>query len=66
MEKLKLMKPAIEFRSEFLSMAEEFQATGEDRYPGILDLLRNDFPAYIRRLEDGDRGVGLKAGLSGD
>ena len=61
-EGMTLIKPSIVFESEFLSMAEEFQAAGEERYQRRLALIRNDFPTYIRSLEDAYRGIGLKPG----
>jgi predicted acetyltransferase len=53
-----LVGPAEELKAEFLEMAREFSSAGEDRYQDALD----DFPAYIRRLLDGARGVGLAPG----
>ena len=55
-----LIQPSIAFESEFRSMAEEFRAAGEERSQH--DLIRNDFPAYIRRLDEAARGIGLKPG----
>jgi predicted acetyltransferase len=56
------MKPSIAFESEFLSMTEEFQAAGYERSQRDFDLIRNDFPAYIRRLDEASRDIGLKPG----
>ena len=40
-------------------MSEEFQAAGEESDHRDLDLIRNHFPAYIRRLDEAARGIGL-------
>ena len=53
-----LIEPAEELRAEFLEMAQEYSAAGEDRYQDAL----NDFHAYVRGLSDGARGTGLPAG----
>ena len=61
-DEITLMKPSIAFESEFLSMTEEFQAAGYERSQRDFDLIRNDFPAYIRRLDEASRDIGLKPG----
>lgn len=53
-----LIEPAEELRAEFLAMAREYSAAGENRYQAASD----NFPAYIRSLLDGARGVGLAPG----
>ncbi len=53
-----LIEPTEELRAEFLEMAQEYSAAGEDRYQDAL----HDFPAYIRSILDGARGIGLPAG----
>ena len=57
-----LIQPSIACESEFQSMVEEFRAAGEERSQQDLDLIQNDFPAYVRRLDDAARGIGLKPG----
>lgn len=44
-----------ELRSEFLSMAEEWRAAGDDRYAEAL----RDFDSHLRTLRDAARGIGL-------
>ena len=61
-DEITLMNPSIAFESEFLSMTEEFQAAGYERSQRDFDLIRNDFPAYIRRLDEASRDIGLKPG----
>lgn len=47
-----------ELRAEFLAMAEEHLAVGEERYKAAL----GDFSAYLGRLADALRGVNLPDG----
>jgi predicted acetyltransferase len=53
-----LIEPTEELRPEFLAMAEEYSLAGDPRYQPALE----DFPAYLRHLSDGARGVGLSPG----
>jgi predicted acetyltransferase len=61
-ERLELVDPAVEFRGAMLSLMEEFTAAGEDRYKHVLGWARDNFAAYVRRLEDMARGMGLPPG----
>ena len=56
---LALIKPVIKFKSEFLSMLEEYRAVAEDPYRDILKAAWTDFHMYIRQLEDFSKGRGL-------
>ena len=47
-----------ELRAEFLAMAGEYLAVGEDRYKAA----QGDFSAYLRRLSDALRGINLPPG----
>ncbi len=47
-----------ELRPEFLALAEDYLAAGEDRYRSALD----NFHAYLRSLREGERGIELPAG----
>ena len=53
-----LIEPAAELWPEFLAMAEEYSLAGDPRYQPALE----DFPAYLRSLLDGARGIGLLPG----
>ena len=53
-----LIAPTEGLRAEFLEMAQDYSSGGEDRYQDAL----NDFPAYVRGLLDGARGIGLPPG----
>ena len=46
---MRLVAPSEEWRSAFLEMAAECKACGDTRY----DLALSDFPAYLRRIENG-------------
>ncbi|HTH37798.1 MAG TPA: hypothetical protein VL572_07525 [Pyrinomonadaceae bacterium] len=50
-----LVVPTMELRSAFLEMADEFHLAGEDRY----DLAREDFTAYLERVEQFSAGRDL-------
>lgn len=47
--KVKLVEPSEKWESAFLEMAAEWSVSGETRYTAAL----NDFPAYLRKIEDG-------------
>jgi predicted acetyltransferase len=53
-----LVEPTEELWPEFSAMAEEYSLAGDPRYRPALE----DFPAYLRGLLDGARGVGLPPG----
>lgn len=53
-----MIVPTAELRTEFLMMAEEYLAAGEDRYASVLE----DFSNYLRGLADGLSGVNLPQG----
>lgn len=53
-----LIEPTEELRPEFTAMAEEYLLSGDTRYRLALE----DFPAFVRELSDGARGVGLRPG----
>lgn len=61
-ETLALVEPNSSLAAAFLVMVEDFEAAGEHRYHLVAPLLRIDFPAYVRRLEEVARGIGLPQG----
>lgn len=61
-DKLTLVSPAAEFKTEYLSMVEDFRAAGEKRYQNVLVAVRDDFQAYIHHLEYLSKGNGLRPG----
>ena len=54
---LELIQPRLDLEAEFMAMVEEFRANGENRFDSETGLNKNDFPAYVRFLEDGARGI---------
>src|SRR5678809_905032 len=54
---LELIQPRLDLEAEFMAMVEEFRANGENRFDSDYGLNKNDFPAYVRFLEDGARGI---------
>ncbi len=53
-----LIEPTEELRAEFQALAEEYYLDGDRRYQPALE----NFHAFLRRLRDGARGVGLTPG----
>lgn len=53
-----LIEPTEELGPAFFAMAEEYLVAGDARYEAALE----DFPAYLRALSDGARGVNLPPG----
>lgn len=53
-----LIEPTAELESEFLTMAEEYRTTGNDRYKPAIE----DFPGFLRGLVSYSRGVDLPPG----
>ena len=53
-----LVEPSAELKAEFLVMAEEFQAEGDERFKDALE----DFPAYLEHLKKFASGKNLPPG----
>ncbi len=53
---LELIAPRLDFEAEFMALVEEFRALGERRFEGEPGLRQDDFAAYVRWLQDGERG----------
>jgi predicted acetyltransferase len=58
-EDISLVEATAGLRDAFLDMAQEFRDLCDDRYADALE----DFDAFIRRSQDGSRGVGLGPGM---
>jgi predicted acetyltransferase len=58
-EDISLVEATAGLRDPFLEMAQEFRDLCDDRYSDALD----DFDDYIRRSQEGSRGVGLSPGM---
>jgi predicted acetyltransferase len=59
---LKLVEPACAHRKAFLATVADYQASGENRYPPLLEMIRADFRGYVHHLRRMARGVGLREG----
>lgn len=59
---LMLIEPSLEYEAEFLEMVNEFDDTGDDNYRNVPELATGDVAAYIARLHDQSRGIGLPPG----
>lgn len=57
-EELRLVDPAVEFERGYTDLVLEFRAAGEPFHQGHYDDLA-DFPAFVEKLKDQARGVGL-------
>ena len=55
-----LVKPSFDYRDSFIALAKEFQADGDNRYETLLTQLENDFAAYVQRLQNQEKGIGLQ------
>lgn len=61
-EKLFLLEPTAELEDEFLDMVAEYRRAHDDHYRNVPELERRNFQAYVRRLQNEARGIGLQAG----
>ena len=59
---LELIRPSRAFGPEFRGLVREYRAVGEV-YDRLLEPLLDDFPRYLRRLEDFARGVAIPRGF---
>ena len=57
---MKLIKPTIELKQEYLEMLEEWKQSGEKIIPGVLNEDATNFQAMISRIEGYSKGIGLK------
>ena len=56
LQKIFLIEPTKEWKTEFLAMAQEFQAAGDARYKSAIE----NFSVYFEQLANYARGVNLK------
>jgi len=54
----RLATPDVRYRDAFLTMVEDYHQAGEERFHDVGD----DFGAYVQRLHQAARGVGLQPG----
>lgn len=63
-EKLRLVKPSMEFEAEYRAMIAEFQEVDGDRRLGYnLKEIPDDFAEMVRRFENEEQGIELAPGL---
>jgi len=58
-QKLMLVDPTVELRAAYVSMLDDFRAAGEPFHGSEQDRARREFAAFVQRLKDSARGVGL-------
>ena len=61
-EKIKLIEPVVELKSEFFTMAEEFEAEGVDAINGVGCIEAGDFENSVRLAKEHVRGIELPEG----
>lgn len=59
---LMLVEPSLDYAQAFCAFAEEFHAVGSHWYMNELQLMHQDFPAYLKRLQQNARGEDLPHG----
>lgn len=57
---MQLIRPDLRFRESYLAYIREMGE--EERYPFVMDLPCEDFPALLHRLDEISRGINLPAG----
>jgi len=62
-ERLELRRLEVGLGREYLAMVDEFESAGEGYPYNNIELARRDFAAFVRELEDEERGVGLPPGV---
>lgn len=55
-----LEKPHDKWKYSFLTLVEEFKYNNEDLIPWVIGLGFDDFDSYLKILDDGAKGIGLK------
>ena len=63
MPTIELVPPAITWRDSYRSLVQEVAAAGEKPVPFVLGFEHADFNAFLGRMEDCARGVGIPAGF---
>jgi predicted acetyltransferase len=53
----RLVEPHERYRDAFLRLSADYRQAGEERLEEV-----SDFPAYVRRMQDAARGIGLSPG----
>ncbi|KGE18408.1 GNAT family N-acetyltransferase [Paenibacillus wynnii] len=66
MNHLKLVKPHLDLKNEYLSFYQEWIESGEDLVPWVIGRDPNDFEDMLKLLDDHKMGVGLTEGWVSD
>ncbi|TLS52195.1 GNAT family N-acetyltransferase [Paenibacillus antri] len=62
MNKIRLVKPQMEFEREYLSFYREWKDSGEDMVPWVISKDPSDFQGMLKFLSDSEQGIGLPEG----
>jgi predicted acetyltransferase len=63
-ERLELIAPTTQWEAAYLAFIDDFEVADELRTPGRnTQLARSDFPAFVQRLADDERGLDLAPGV---
>ncbi|MDO3413401.1 GNAT family N-acetyltransferase [Saccharibacillus sp. CPCC 101409] len=62
MSELKLVKPQMELKDEYLSFYQEWIESGEDMVPWVISKDPSDFQSMLKSLSDNEQGYGLPEG----
>ena len=63
LETLELVKPSLEYGSQYLTMVDEHIEMGEGYGYNNIALARENFAAFVQELEEEARGIGLPEGI---
>lgn len=66
MNNLRLTKPQIELKKEYLSFYLEWKESGEDMVPWVINKDPSDFQAMLKSLWDSENGIDLPDGWVSD
>lgn len=66
MNNLKLVKPRLELKNEYLSFYQEWKESGENMVPWVISKDPSDFQGMLKSLSDNEKGIGLPEGWVSD
>lgn len=59
MDNIKLVKPQIELKEEYLDFYREWKESGEDMVPWVIRKDPDDFQMMLNFLDENENGVGI-------
>lgn len=62
-QNIRLIRPCINYKNEYLDMLAEWKETGEELIPWVLNLDCADFSSMVEKLNGWSNGVGLPDGF---